>query len=553
MPKSHKYIALFTFILINYTGFSTNNSNKVNCKYEINVSQHYVDGNSLSIKPGDTICILAGTRKVLQIKNLHGDSLHYIVFKNSGGDVVVENYQDSLTYNYGISIQNCSYFKFTGTGTKDSKYGIKILKTRPSASGLSIDLLSTNFEIDHLEIAHTGFAGIFSISQPTCDETGNRGHFVQKNVSFHDNYIHNTGGEGMYIGHSFYNGYTKLCDGVPKVLYPHEIHGIRVFNNKVDSSGWDGIQVSCATSDCEIHHNTVTNYGIKNEEAQKAGIQLGAGTTGRCYNNAVLNGSGTGINVFGMGNNIIYNNIIVNPGRLIDTIKTAYGIFCDDRNTTNGLSFNFINNTIIAPKTDGIRIYSNQSHNNKIINNLILKPGSCGSYKSISQSYIFYNNDVDVEIANNFFSQNLSPETDFDILNSIYTFTATLPIYDNGRDVSNFGISNDYFNVTRPLNGSYDIGAIEFNSEQRVEQKFSLPQIYPYPNPNDGIFVLVNNETAPIKRVTIYSSSGIKMHEEILALNSTLVMNLQKKIQKGFYLLKIDTGYKIYTNPLIIR
>lgn len=545
-------LLILPFLLISIQVEANNNTYKVtNNKHIINLTQTNINPNNLTVKPGDTICIMAGIRKVLRIENFHGDSLNYIVFINLNGDVVVENNDDN-NLNYGISIQNCSYFRFTGTGNPKSKFGIKILKTQLSASGLSIDKLSTNFEIDHFEIAHTGFAGIFSISQPTCDETSNRGNFVQRNVSFHDNYIHNTGGEGMYIGSSFYTGYqSKDCNGVSKVLYPHDINGIRVYNNRVDSSGWDGIQVGCATFDCEIHDNIVTNYGVKNENVQKAGIQIGSGTTGRCYNNAILNGTGTGINVFGIGNNLIYNNIIANAGRMTDTIKTAYGIFCDDRYTIPDASFDFINNTIINPLTDGIRIYSKKSKNNKFYNNLILKPGSTSNYKDVSQSYIYHLDAVNTDISNNYFSQNLSPFLDFNRLSNIFQFTSILPIYRNGKNVSDLGISTDFNSIERPTN--YDIGAYQFSSDEKYYIKSLLPKVYIYPNPNKGVFVIVNNALAPVKKITIYTANAVKIYEQSFALNANLTINLQNKIPKGLYIISTETLDEKYYNYCILK
>ncbi len=53
--------------------------------------------------------------------------------------------------------------------------------------------------------------------------------------------------------------------------------------------------------------------------------------------------------VLGYGDNVIFNNIIIDAG------KNA--IFCDER-YTKGDGFKFINNTIINPGMDGILIYA---------------------------------------------------------------------------------------------------------------------------------------------------------------------------------------------------
>jgi hypothetical protein len=519
------------------------------CKYPIALSQTNVSGNGLSIKGGDTVCIESGLRNYLRLENFHGDSLNYIVFKNCGGDVIVEN--ENELPNYGIVLLNCSFFRFTGSGHSASKYGIKILKTQTGASGLSIDKLSTNFEVDHIEIANTGFAGIISISQPTCDETSNRGNFIQRNVSFHDNYIHNTHGEGMYIGHSFYTGYTKLCNNVSTVLYPHEIHGLRVFNNLVDSCGWDGIQVGCAYSDCEIYGNTITNYGVANITSQRSGIQIGAGTAGKCYNNAILKGNGTGISVFGIGNNLFFNNIIVSAGEIgdINDDSNGYGIFCDDRSTLKGSSFNFINNTIIGPKSDGIRIYSNQTKHNRIYNNIILSPGSNGNYNNNAQSYVFYNSDVDLDISNNYFSRTLPQNfSEFSLLD-IYNFTSTLPIFFKGKDVSELGVVFDFNNTKRPTGVNPDIGAFQYIPDL---QHFNS-NLFIYPNPNSGKFMIASKEKLESQKITIFTMNGMKIYEKNLLENNALFVNLPNNFKKGYYILSIDSTNKRRNFPLIIN
>lgn len=441
------------------------NAQNNSCKYTITLQQNYIDGSKLNILPGDTICIESGARLSLKLINFHGSADKYIVFRNSGGAVVVSN----NTLAYGISIENSSFFRFTGTGSSQYKYGIRILGTKSGASGLSVGNLSTNFEVDHIEIANTGFAGIFSKTDPVCDLSKNRGNFTQYQSVYHDNYIHNTGGEGMYIGHSFYSGWTTTCGSDTVMLYPSELKGVRIYNNLVDSAGWDGIQVGCATADCEVYGNKVTNYGTAKVGAQQTGIQIGGGTTGKCYNNKIINGSGMGIAVFGIGNNDIYNNIVVNAGYNYypnDSTVRIYGIYCDDRATIPGSSFNFYNNTIVNSKSDGIRFTSIASRNNRFYNNIVVHPGSYLSYKKIPAQSGYINtgakSGVDALIANNYFYKDATQILFADTLNNDYHLTRNSPAIDAGMNLSCFGINIDHENLPRPLGSGFDIGAYEF-------------------------------------------------------------------------------------------
>ena len=529
------------------TIYSLTYGQNCNCDFTIPLTQSNVDGKVMPIKPGDTVCISSGPRKQLRFIDIHGDSLNYVVFKNCGGTVTVEN--DDL--GYGINIVNCKFFRFTGTGSNNVFYGIKVLKTKLGADGLSIDGMSTNYEIDHIEVANTGFAGIKSYTHPTCDKTANSGNFVQRNTIIHDNYIHHTGGEGLYIGHSFFSGITKACDGTNEILFPHELKGVRVYNNRVDSSGWDGMQVSCATENCEIYDNTITNYGVAQMENQNSGIQIGGGTTGKCYNNGIFNGSGNGIAVFGIGENVIFNNLIVRPGLINTTDKKANGIFFDDRSSTAGRTFNFINNTIISPISDGLKIQSALSKNNKVFNNLIIKPGTFDQYKNPIQCYINYNKMEDLDTSSNYFTQLISPFIDLDSISSIKQFTSTLPITNKGTDVSSFGIDYDFHKTARIKNDTTDIGA--FENDALTYTKNVKSQISIYPNPNQGSFLVLNNSGDDILKFTIRNLSGQNIYEENSLKTNFVIVGLNGFIRKGIYLIELKTKNKTSLEKFIVN
>ena len=361
--------------------FFTSMSNIFAVVHHISFSTVFADGASMGVQPGDTVYLEAGLKPYLLLKNFQGSPENYITIINFGGRVEISNDD----FFYGMVTYNCRYFRLTGTGDPDIFYGITITASNGESNGLSLDEFSSDFEIDHLEIYNTGFAGIISKTNPSCDSLRNRGNFTQYNTIFHDNYIHKTGGEGMYLGHSYYAGYQKNCEGETVVLYPHDLINIKVFNNIIDSTGYDGIQIGCAIEGCEIYGNVISNAGFTDNALGlyygMSGIVLGGGTSGLCYNNLIYDGYGTGISIFGLGDIWVINNVIVDAGRNSNLLTEppdnhqAYGIFCDDRTTIAGSSFNLIHNTIINPRDIGIRFWSLQSMNNRMYNNLIINPG----------------------------------------------------------------------------------------------------------------------------------------------------------------------------------
>ncbi len=435
--KANLFFLIYLFTLLIIPG-SPLIAQKHNCKHPVGASQEYMDATALRINPGDTICLQAGRKSKFKMKNFSGSAERPVVITNCGGQVLIGN----TTERYGFSIENAKYFKLTGTGSTEHTYGICIESTGQGASGLSIGSLSTDFEVEFIEVGNTGFAGILSKTDPGCDGKANRGNFVQRNSFFHDNYIHDTHGEGFYIGHSSYGGFKKKCNGEEVVLYPHDIENVAIYNNKVINAGWDGIQLGCATKEASIHSNYIENYGLRNEYGQKQGIQIASGTTGLVYNNTLKNGKGTGIFVNGLGDNVIYNNTIINTG--------DDGIFCDDRHTLPGKGFHFVNNSIIRPGRDGIRMYSTQSKGNTFINNLVVAAGG---------DFVNKRSNVDWTEATNLFVKDISKVDFEDADNLKFSIKATSPNFKGGSDISDYAKRFNAKGIIRPIRNKFPIGA----------------------------------------------------------------------------------------------
>jgi hypothetical protein len=416
------------------------------CDYIVPANTYSVDGSALGIQPGNTICLSAGmSYKNIVFKNIIGTAENPIIIKNCGGTAVL----NATGLSFGLKTQNSKYFRITG-GNTFNVYGIKV---NGGHIGIALGELSTNFDVDHVEVQNVGFAGIMAKTDPTCDIATFRENFTMKNVTLSYNYVHDTGGEGFYIGNSFYlSGVNTDCG----IRYPHEIHYLRVYNNIVKNSGWDGIQVGCATLGAKIYGNTIENYGTLNTYNQRNGMQLGEGTGGLCYGNLIKQGTGNGMNVLGLGTNVIYNNVITDAGEM--------GIFCDERYTP-GEGFKFINNTIINPKLDGIRLYSDLVPMNAVVNNIIVNPGNFSKYvypRTSQDAYVYtLSKTLRVQLSNNFFTTSISDVSFVDVANANFRLSTNSPLIDKGADISTYSISTDYYKKARLRGLGYDIGAAE--------------------------------------------------------------------------------------------
>lgn len=321
--------------------------------FHVKTEQQSFDALSKDVQPGDSIYLLAGSRGELQIKNVTGTPEKPVVIINSGGKVIIQTKKD-----FGILFTNSVHFKLTGTGSAD-KYGIEIASS--ANHGLVITDFSSYAEADHLEIHHVGYAGVVAKTDPNCSRKDLR-YFVMNNLSFHNNLIHDTSAEGFYIGYSWYPARVYTC-GKDSLLYSHPIQGIRIYNNIIQRSGQEAIQVGTGTGDIKIYSNQIEDYGTKNILWQNHGVQIGQGTTGEFFNNTIQNGPGEAISLFGGGNNSVYGNVIINSG--------ASAIYQNDRGALPGTHYYIRNNTIVSPGSYGIMLVSDHTKGNMVNDNTI--------------------------------------------------------------------------------------------------------------------------------------------------------------------------------------
>ena len=397
-----------------------------------------IDGVDLGVQPGDVICLESGVRGRMWIDNVVGTEAEPVVIQNCGGQVDIQTNPDT----YGIAMVNSKHFRLTGSGDPNYKYGIRA-NEKMSAGGLS-----TNLEIDHVEVYWAGFAGFMVKTDPNCDPATWRENFTMYDVSLHDNYAHNTDdGEGFYVGFTFYDGYTITCNGAEQTVYGHVIVGLEMYNNITHNTGAEGIQVGSTPVGADIHDNVVTKFGQRPfANYQNNGVQLGSGTGGRFYNNWIEDGPGNGLIVFGIADNVIYNNVIVDAG--------SSGVFCDERGTPTGDGFKYLNNTIVNPAGNGITIYADLVDLNHIKNNIIVNPGEDFVKK--------LNNNVNVDMSNNLFADTMAEAGFRDGAGSNFRLLPSSDAVDEGTDLSGFGVVADFVGQERPYGAAYDIGAYEF-------------------------------------------------------------------------------------------
>lgn len=498
-----------------------------------------------NVHPGDTVFIAAGNRNKLQIRNFRGTETQPILFTNKGGDVVI-----STNEYYGLSIINCRYFRISGTGS-NSQYGIRITKVLTGA-GVGIGNLSSDFEMDHLSVENCLTAGVYAKTEPDCSFTSTRDRFTQYNTSIHDNFINNTGNEGLYVGSSSYAGIHIICSGRDTTIHPPLLAGVSIYNNIIQNAGWDAIQVSSASKDCKIFNNNISHDSQSEMPNQMAGILMGGGSSCDCYNNLIMDGKGDGIENHGLGGNRIFNNIIVNAGRTYkptDLSAIKHGIFISDITTHPDSSYYILFNDIINPKSDGIRFQSTKSHSSLIASNLIINPGNYQVYASVNagalpqDAYIRLPQKTNsVTIRNNFLNLDFAKAgisaTDYQILPGSPLINTASP--------ENHNINIDYRNGRRPYGGLFDIGAMEFSSGPDTLLHAILVKPLLFPNPVIHTLTIRYFSTANQEnRLQIRNSIGLPIMMQVFRSTTTGMQEIQLPVAQlpaGHYICTVFNG-----------
>ncbi|MEM6697248.1 MAG: 3-coathanger stack domain-containing protein [Bacteroidota bacterium] len=432
-----------------------------------------------SYAPGDVFCIEADTIRGLRLIDFEGAANNPLVFKNCDQQVIIDEHGYE-----GIEFRNSKYIHFTGTGSAD-EYGFKVIHTGASRVGFNIGFLCSDFEVDHLQIGHTGFAGIMAKTDPNCsdDRTWRRNGYILSNLNLHHNYIHDTEGEGFYLG--FTGGYkvnsSRNCEGDP--IFGHWLENIDVHHNIVENAGWDGIQLHLVRHNGTVHHNEIKNWGQANRYAQDFAMNIRAGSY-QVYNNQMISepgGEGNGMQWIDVeGGSTFYNNLLYGAKGygMFMHMRTAYedptlGYFIGNNTFVKTERSAFFYNSAITQDPDPSMVGVRQNKAPIIqVNNLIVSPGSryedTNSWKDFSENFFDFNasDTRDAQIGNQYNNITTYDINSVEVVDdSAYNFRSSSDLsslIDAGADVSSYGVNFDLDDNARPANGIYDIGAYEW-------------------------------------------------------------------------------------------
>ncbi len=396
---------------------------------------------STDVSPGDTVCLTGGRRGPLQVVGVSGSAEEPVQIVNSGGVVVIEADHDDYA---GIDIRDSAHLVISGTGIEsacgaslpesEQRCGIVI---RGSGRGVAGTRQSESMTIDHVEITGTSHSGVFV--RTSAEDGPRRGEWVQHDTVVVDNYIHDVGTEGLYLGSSSY------ADGIDPVLA-----GVVAARNLVVDAGWDGLQVGSAVEGCVIHDNRIIRAGRANEDDQRSGIINNRGSVCTILGNAVVAPAAEGIYVQGNGGNLVANNVIVQAGNLAPDEGEGINVA---RGSNESEAIRVVHNTVVNATRIGIRYANDRGSSNEIAYNFI-----------VATPLAIQPVDADVVVSGNIEVPDLDDAGFVDPWNSDFRLRHDSAAVDVGPGART-PVMEDLLGLRRPQGDGFDAGAFEYRTD----------------------------------------------------------------------------------------
>ncbi|MBN8614533.1 MAG: right-handed parallel beta-helix repeat-containing protein [Deltaproteobacteria bacterium] len=354
---AHGFAALLTILAVLWA--TTSAHAQCDCDHTLDTSVTVANGDDLGVMPGDRVCVSSGARPFLRLNEFHGTAADPITILNCGGVVEISNPDRA----YALVIEGESDFvRVTGTGDPEHEYGFRVsAPDREPYPGIGVWILgrATNIEVDHMEVFDTGFAGVMAKTDPSCDDRPFWDDFVMRDTRLHHLWVHDTGGEGFYIGSTQSAGYTRSCDGADVVIPAHRLEGVTVDHLLIENTGWDGIQIGFA-SDCTFTDSIVRHTGLERVEFQMQGVQLG-GSICTLRRLDIRDTAAMGIIVLDASDVTIADTLIADV--------EADGIYLNLRTASAG-RWDLVHNTITGAMSAGVRGFGDGQIGNAT-NNLV--------------------------------------------------------------------------------------------------------------------------------------------------------------------------------------
>ncbi len=337
----------------------------------------------------DRIYIPAGHYKFIRLSNLPNKTAENpLIITNQGGQVRV----GGCGHYYNFVLGGGSHWQLTGaydvsqqTGDINypghangqyaysaGSYGFLIdAEFGDGHIGLAVGGGASDFAVSFVEARHLEFAGMMF-------KTDDVGDAHMNNVKIHDNYIHDTISEGVYLGST---------QSQPQ----HKFNNLEFYNNRLIRTGTEIGQFGNLGNNCRIHHNVFLLGALdwKNpfQNYQDSGIQLGHREGSMSFDHNIVIGAAS--NAMILFNSDVTGDVH-DPG---DVLSIHNNYFAYSRNT----------GVYIHASSDGIKqVEFKDNHFSQMVYSYDeLNPGSTGGQHIIRS----FNQNNPIALTDNFFDE----------------------------------------------------------------------------------------------------------------------------------------------------
>ncbi len=404
---------------------------------------------------------------------------------------------------FHITASGANMVSYSSDELKDNYVTIKGFKLTNTGGGKCLvywagdNVIIEDNECTHAAGASDGpgflFQTILNDNRYNCPGERNASNscYTSSNVTIQNNKIHDTYGEGIYVG-GCYDQTVPICQTGNTGLV---VKGNTVIDAGTRGGEGDAIEIKPSWKNVTISGNTI--YRTNPTDAAVDGIIVNG--SAKIEKNFIhsIGRNGITLNEYsdanvGFRNGAeIKNNIIVNVG--VRNGGWAHGILVDY--SSGGDDWNNVkiyNNTIYWARANGIRINSPAGSNHEVVNNAVINAGgiefaagSASVSRHDNNNYYDSNGGTVLSYSGNSYSGDritaIEPnsisapprfvKTSAPYVDTNFKLQSTSPNIDAGVSLGSL-LSDDYFGMTRVV---WDIGAAEHSTTTTDKTRPSAP------------------------------------------------------------------------------
>lgn len=266
--------------------------------------------------PGDVICLRAGTRGALTLRDVVGTEAMPITLQACDGTVTLQGTTGDV-----LALNDVRHLRVTGAGGEVPH--LRIDGAAMASIGIHANGCTEHVELEHLEVFNTTYTAL-RVHAESASCAVREGFFV------HDVHFHDVGGEGLFIG-------------INSAVTPYRIEGVRIEDSLIERTGFQGLKVG-QVGDAVLLRNVLVDVGIGGVGGEDTGLALGAGSVVRAERNVVIRPAASCVG-FGGRSLTLINNVFAGCG--------GRGVVVNGQSDTSERRIAILHNTFVAIHDEG--------------------------------------------------------------------------------------------------------------------------------------------------------------------------------------------------------